>query len=95
MKTKLWGIELEVEYRYYKGYHGAHDSFGGKAGAGPALEPDEPPEIELVEVLHKNESILELICGEAYDALVELCWKDFDSQYPEPDYPDDDAYLGD
>jgi hypothetical protein len=40
-------IKIEVEYSAYKGCRGARDSLGGKAGAGPQLEPDEPPSIEI------------------------------------------------
>jgi hypothetical protein len=45
-------IKLEVEYSAYKGCKGARDSLGGKAGAGPPLEPDEPPSIEIESVIN-------------------------------------------
>ena len=38
--------EIEVTFDYYPGCPGQRDSFGGKAGAGPPLEPDEPPSLE-------------------------------------------------
>jgi hypothetical protein len=41
---------VEVEYSYTKGCRGSRDSLGGVRGAGPPLEPDEPPEIEIVSV---------------------------------------------
>jgi hypothetical protein len=43
-------IKLEITYSSYAGCRGARDSLGGKRGAGPPLEPDEPAsmEIELV-----------------------------------------------
>jgi len=40
-------IKLEIIYNVYRGCRGARDSLGGKRGAGPALEPDEPPSIEI------------------------------------------------
>jgi len=44
-------IKLEITYSTYKGCRGARDSCGGKAGAGPALEPDEEPSIEIESVI--------------------------------------------
>jgi hypothetical protein len=44
-------IKLEITYSAYKGCRGARDSLGGKAGAGPPLEPDEPPSIEIESVI--------------------------------------------
>ena len=41
---------ITVEYKYQKGCRGARDSCGGIRGAGPPLEPDDPPEIEIVNV---------------------------------------------
>lgn len=40
--------ELTVEFNYHRGRRGARDSLGGVARAGPPLEPDDPPELEVV-----------------------------------------------
>jgi len=47
-------IKLDIEYTYYKGCRGARDSLCGKAGAGPQLEPDDEPEIEILSVKDEN-----------------------------------------
>lgn len=41
-------VELEVEFNYFPGCRGQRDSCCGVAGAGPALEPDEPPMAEVL-----------------------------------------------
>ena len=43
-------LDLRVSYNYTPGCRGARDSLCGKANAGPPLEPDSPPEIEITEV---------------------------------------------
>jgi hypothetical protein len=43
-------IEVLVTYTYDKGSKGCRDSLGGVRGAGPPLEPDEPPSIEIESV---------------------------------------------
>ena len=40
-------IEVEVSYDAWPASRGARDSLGGKAGAGPPLEPDEESCIEI------------------------------------------------
>jgi len=40
-------IEVEVSYDAWPASRGARDSLGGKAGAGPPLEPDDPGGIEI------------------------------------------------
>ena len=42
-------VSVEVSYNYSKGCRGARDSLCG--GAGPPLEPDEPPSVEIVSVI--------------------------------------------
>ena len=39
-------IEVEVKFAYHPACRGKRDSLGGKRGAGPALEPDEPATLE-------------------------------------------------
>ena len=40
-------VEVEVSYDAWPASRGARDSLGGKAGAGPPLEPDDPGGIEI------------------------------------------------
>ena len=54
-------IEIEIQYYYHKSYRGARDSLGGKRGAGPPLEPDEPSYVEIEEVIElENGTEIEL-----------------------------------
>lgn len=57
--VEVKGIKFEVVYRNYPGYHGARDSIGGIPGAGPPLEPDESPsvEIESVKVISGTDTV--------------------------------------
>lgn len=47
MDVTVLDADIEVDYKFYKGRRGARDSFMGRAGAGPQLEPDEPAEVEI------------------------------------------------
>lgn len=40
-------VEVEVSYTYVPASRGARDSLGGRRGAGPPLEPDEPATVEI------------------------------------------------
>ena len=60
-------IEFTVEYRYSPPHRGARDSFGGKAGMGPQLEPDEPEYFEVQAVYHKGKE-----CKHLKDDVIEL-----------------------
>ncbi len=52
--------QLTCTWEYYPGCRGQRDSLGGKAGAGPPLEPDEPPTLELVSATDENGHAIEL-----------------------------------
>lgn len=52
-------VPITVEYRVIPGCRGTRDSLGGIRGAGPALEPDEPDEIE-IESVEGPSGIIEL-----------------------------------
>ena len=70
-------IELEVEYKFHRGGPGARDSLGGKANAGPPLEPDDPGEMEITSIkcdgkdFEVSESLQEHIEQE--------CWEDMEN----------------
>ncbi len=53
-------IPITVEYSYFKGCRGSRDSLGGIRGAGPPLEPDEPPSIEIERALDSDGCEIEL-----------------------------------
>ncbi len=44
-------VAIEVEYNATPGCRGSRDSLGGVRGAGPPLEPDSPPEIEIIKAV--------------------------------------------
>jgi hypothetical protein len=71
-------LEVEVEYTFSKGCRGARDSLGGKAGAGPPLEPDEPDEVEIDSVTDENGTDVELT-DEEITALEEKCLENYES----------------
>lgn len=50
-------IEFTVEFSYSPGCKGTRDSFMGKAGMGPQLEPDEPAEVEIITVWGKDGNV--------------------------------------
>lgn len=43
-------MAVTVAYNYFRGCRGARDSLCGVRGAGPPLEPDEPPSVEIISV---------------------------------------------
>jgi hypothetical protein len=53
-------VTVSVEYEYTPGCRGTRDSLGGVAGAGPALEPDEGPEVEILSAEMDDGNALEL-----------------------------------
>lgn len=80
-------VELEISYTYHRARSGARDSLGGRRGAGPPLEPDEPASIEILSA--KDENGDEVVLTRDEEAAVEE--KAFDevadaaNDYPEPD----------
>lgn len=68
------GVGLTIEYVYHKGRRGARDSFMGKAGAGPQIEPDEEPEIEIQSV-KSYEDIYELLPNKIIEQVEEKIWE--------------------
>lgn len=54
---RLWPRTLVVRARFDPGCRGARDSLGGKRGAGPPLEPDEPDSIEILSVEREGKAI--------------------------------------
>ena len=67
---------IEVEYSYSKGGRGSRDSLCGVRGAGPPLEPDEPPDVEIVRVV-KAETGEEIeLYPDELTRVRELCFED-------------------
>jgi hypothetical protein len=78
-------LEVEVEYTFSKGCRGARDSLGGKAGAGPPLEPDEPDQILIDSVTDENGTDVELT-DEEIQQLEGKCFDDYASIVDDRDY---------
>src|SRR5688572_28893482 len=78
---------LKVEWSLYPGCRGARDSCGGVAGAGPALEPDEPAELEFIKAVNEKNEQVELTDSEIESAM-ESAWEQLAEaeEPPEPDY---------
>lgn len=81
------GIEIDVMVlcQFTPGQRGARDSLCGKARAGPQLEPDDPDEMEIVDVTDAAGNAFELTNAEEEQA-IEKAWDAL-----EPDDPDDDG----
>lgn len=74
----------EVEWTYHPPVRGARDSLGGVWGAGPPLEPDEPAEVEIVDVALQG---IRIEYDEAlWRRLESAIWEEIESGYNEPDY---------
>ncbi len=67
-------LAVTVHYNYHTGCKGARDSCGGVRGAGPPLEPDDPPEVEIERVVGRDGKELEL-ADDVLEALRELCFE--------------------
>lgn len=70
------GVETDVtvRYTYHKASRGARDSLGGVAGAGPALEPDEPADVEIEDVKTKcGLDVLDCLSDCELDEVQEKC----------------------
>ncbi len=61
-------IAVSVEWKYYPPHRGMRDSLCGKAGAGPQLEPDDPPELEFLRALDARGEEIELTPAEIKEA---------------------------
>ena len=69
-------VSVVVEYSYYKGCRGARDSLGGVRRAGPPLEPDDPPEVEILKVTAEDgQEILEKLDSSEIEVLEEKAFE--------------------
>jgi hypothetical protein len=74
-------IDVDVYYTFYMGCRGARDSLGGVRGAGPPLEPDDEPEIEINKIINtKTKEEVELTDRDT-DLLLEKCWEHLNNSY--------------
>ena len=71
-------IELAVEYKFHKGGPGARDSLGGKAGAGPPLEPDDAGEIEILSIKYAGNDFE--VSDEQRVEIEAECWEDMEDR---------------
>ena len=91
--------EVVVHFEHYPGCRGARDSLGGKRGAGPPLEPDEDPTIEIEQVMLAKfgngplaVDVLEDLDPSQLDNITQQCWEHLiemqqqDAPEPEPDW---------
>lgn len=67
-------LAVVVHYTFWPGCRGARDSIGGVPNAGPPLEPDEPPSVEIERVTDKAGVELEVSDSEA-DELQDRCFE--------------------
>lgn len=47
-------VSVQVDWTFYPGCRGSRDSLGGIRGAGPPLEPDDPPEVNIERVVRSE-----------------------------------------
>jgi len=67
--------EIRVEFTVWPGCRGARDSLCGVLGAGPPLEPDEDPEVEITGVsLTATGGAIELSQKDC-ERIEEECWQ--------------------
>jgi hypothetical protein len=60
----LVDVPCEIEYTYYKGCKGARD---GRFG--PPLEPDDPPEVEIISVMYEGHEMINNVTTDYIDEL--------------------------
>lgn len=76
-------ISINVEYKYHPATRGQRDSLGGVAGAGPALEPDEPAEVEILSVKDEKGNLIELTEQEEADVasnIIDILSEDYSDE---------------
>lgn len=67
--------DIVVHFTHYPGCRGARDSLCGVRGAGPPLEPDEDPEIEITQVLDKATGAEVELDESQKDLILSQCWE--------------------
>ncbi|HEY5960939.1 MAG TPA: hypothetical protein VIV60_30495 [Polyangiaceae bacterium] len=79
-------VNVIVEYDFYPGGPGARDSLGGIRGAGPPLEPDEPPSAEVTRVLLGTLDITNALDDDTINDLADKCYEHEMESHREGDY---------
>ena len=82
MDATIKDAELEVQYKFYPARRGARDSFMGKRGSGPQLEPDEPADVDILSIKFNGEEVE--LTDECYDTLQEKIIQSIERRYDEP-----------
>ena len=87
-------IDVDVDYVFHAGCRGKRDSLGGKANAGPPLEPDDEPEIEILSVKETvSGALIEDLSDTESADIGTAIWEEL-SDAPSNDNFDDDYYEG-
>lgn len=81
---------LKIEWIYYPPCRGARDSCGGVAGAGPALEPDDPAELEFIKAYDEQTGEEVELTESEQDTAREKAWEEMSEQDDCPEPLDDD-----
>ena len=85
LNTEL-SLNVVVEYDVHAATRGARDSLGGKADAGPPLEPDEPAWVEITDVRYGEFSIMQYFDQDVIDGLVVVVEQQLaEERHGEPD----------
>jgi hypothetical protein len=67
---------ITAEFKYYPPSRGARDSLGGKHGAGPPLEPDDPADIEIVSVSNTITGHEVELTKKEEEEVLQQCWNE-------------------
>lgn len=69
-------VEVEVAYSFTSACRGRRDSLGGRANAGPPLEPDSPAEVEVLSVREVATGAEVELSDSEEEAVIEAIWED-------------------
>lgn len=64
-------MHISVDYTFLPGSRGARDTLCGVRGAGPPLEPDDPPEIEVSKILDLDTQKEVKVTDDEYEKIID------------------------